>query len=99
MRFDSSRDGKLGRWEFTQAWYYLGLKGTENEITSAFNSVDSDNSGLVDLNEFISAIRTEKLMALNLKSVLDKMGVKYATDTNAFEAFKKAQARRPNYKS
>jgi len=35
-KFDEDRSGQLGQWEFQQAWFYLGLKGTENEIKEAY---------------------------------------------------------------
>merc|ERR1712187_1069049 len=50
-KFDEDNSGKLAQWEFTQAWFFLGLKGSEQEINDAFKSVDADRSGLVDINE------------------------------------------------
>ena len=35
-KFDEDNSGQLGQWEFTQAWFFLGLKGTEEEISEAF---------------------------------------------------------------
>ena len=64
-KFDSSGDGHLDQWEFKQAWFFLGLKGTQNEITSAFNNVDADNSGYVDLQEFIKTIKSEVTKCLS----------------------------------
>merc|ERR1712048_1030572 len=78
-KFDEDGSGEMGNWEFTQAWLFLGLKGTEEEIKDAFKSVDKNNSGLIDLNEFKTAIKAERLMELNLSQVLDKMGVNYRT--------------------
>ena len=31
-KFDQDNSGQLGQWEFTQAWFFLGLKGTKEEI-------------------------------------------------------------------
>merc|ERR1712048_1404091 len=65
-RFDSSRDQKLDKWEFTQAWTFLGLKGTEAEVSQAFINVDTNNSNSIDLEEFITAIMDERMVELSL---------------------------------
>merc|ERR1719204_1459240 len=93
-KFETTGDGKLGSWEFGQAWTFLGLKGSESEVNDAFDKVDADKSGLIDFNEFKTAIRSERLMELNLASVLNKLGVNYATSEQRYAAFKKAQDRR-----
>ena len=36
----------------------------------------TNTSGLIDLEEFITAIRSKRIVELNLKSVFDKLGVK-----------------------
>merc|ERR1712187_886840 len=95
QQFNKDNSGEMGTWEFTQAWLFLGLKGSEEEINDAFISVDKNNSGLIDLDEFKTAIKSERLMELNLKSVFDKLGIKYATDEQRYKAFKeKAMKRR-----
>merc|ERR1711881_201472 len=76
-KFDGDRDGKLNQWDFKQAWVFLGLKGSESELEEAFNEVDEDHSGFVDLSEFMKTIRSNRLTELNLARVLDKMGVEY----------------------
>merc|ERR1711879_506390 len=76
-KFDEDNSGQLGQWEFTQAWFYLGLKGTSDEIDDAFKAVDTNNSGLVDLQEFQKAIKDERLLELNLGQFLNKLGVNY----------------------
>eukprot|EP00494_Astrolonche_serrata_P030052 UN30319 len=38
-KFDKDKSGQLGVWEFTQAWMFLGLKGSEDEIQDSFNTV------------------------------------------------------------
>jgi Ca2+-binding EF-hand superfamily protein len=93
-KFDTSKDGKLGEWEFTQAWFFLGLKGSEDEIAEAFKSVDADNSGLVDLSEFKKAIKSERLTELNLGHLLEKMGVQLHNIDGKFDAFKATETRR-----
>jgi Ca2+-binding EF-hand superfamily protein len=93
-KFDEDRDGQLGQWEFQQAWFFLGLKGTEDEIVEAFQGVDTNNSGLVDLQEFQKAIKGERLLELNLGQVLNKLGVNYQTNADHYEAYQNAQRRR-----
>ena len=93
-KFDKDGSGEMGTWEFTQAWLFLGLKGSEDEIQDAFNGVDKNNSGLIDLDEFVTAIKSERLLELNLTRVFDKLGVKYATSAEKYEAFKQKAARR-----
>merc|ERR1712176_35312 len=38
-KFDEDNSGQLGQWEFMQAWFFLGLKGTEEEIHDAFKVI------------------------------------------------------------
>merc|ERR1712048_730362 len=66
-KFDKDGSGEMGQWEFTQAWIFLGLKGSEDEINDSFKSVDRNHSGLIDLDEFKNAIKSDRLMELNLK--------------------------------
>jgi Ca2+-binding EF-hand superfamily protein len=93
-KFDKDSSGLLGQWEFNQAWFSLGLKGSEAELKDAFDSVDTNKSGEVDLEEFIQAVKSERMAEFSLQKVLDTMGVKYATAEQRYEAFKKATARR-----
>ncbi len=39
-KFDEDGSGQLGEWEFQQAWFFLGLKGSEEEIKEAFCLID-----------------------------------------------------------
>ena len=55
-KFDEDGSGELGQWEFQQAWFFLGLKGTEDEIKDAFIGVDTNGSGVIDPEEFMKAI-------------------------------------------
>ena len=93
-KFDEDRSGQLGQWEFQQAWFYLGLKGTEEEVKRAFADVDADNSGMVDLNEFITTIKSARMSELSLNHVLKKMGVHFDESQAAYEAYKKKAQRR-----
>jgi hypothetical protein len=84
----------LGAWEFQQAWFFLGLKGDEDEIKDAFKSVDTNSSGLVDINEFKKAIKGERMLELSLTTVLSKMGVEVGNTESRFRAFKDTEKRR-----
>eukprot|EP00492_Amphilonche_elongata_P002514 TRINITY_DN276_c0_g2_i1.p1 TRINITY_DN276_c0_g2~~TRINITY_DN276_c0_g2_i1.p1 ORF type:complete len:300 (-),score=75.41 TRINITY_DN276_c0_g2_i1:224-1123(-) len=93
-KFDVDRSGQLGQWEFTQAWVFLGLKGTEAEINDSFKSVDVNSSGLVDLNEFLTAIKGSRMAELSLANVLSKMGVQLNNLDGQFDNFKATEKRR-----
>eukprot|EP00492_Amphilonche_elongata_P002336 TRINITY_DN2594_c0_g1_i1.p1 TRINITY_DN2594_c0_g1~~TRINITY_DN2594_c0_g1_i1.p1 ORF type:complete len:305 (+),score=98.53 TRINITY_DN2594_c0_g1_i1:158-1072(+) len=93
-KFDKDSSGELGEWEFTQAWVFLGLKGSEDEIKESFKSVDTNKSGLIDLKEFQTAIKNDRLLELNLGQFLNKIGVNYQTNADAYAAFATAQKRR-----
>ena len=43
-KFDKDGSGQLGNWEFMQAWIYLGLKGSEDEIQKAFVKVGNSST-------------------------------------------------------
>merc|ERR1712062_103583 len=93
-KFDEDNSGQLGQWEFMQAWFFLGLKGSEDEINDAFKSVDTNNSGLVDIDEFKTAIKGERMMELNLGHLLTKMGVQLNNIDGKFDAFQATEKRR-----
>ena len=93
-RFDEDNSGQLGKWEFVQAWMFLGLKGNESEIHNSFDEVDADSSGLVSLNEFTTAIRSSRLTELSLSTVLQKMGVQLNNMDGQYESFKAQASRR-----
>ena len=81
-------------WEFKQAWTFLGLKGSEREVAEAFTSVDKNNSGLIDIDEFKNTIKNERMAELLLTTVLEKMGVNLANANGQFDAFKATAQRR-----
>ena len=56
-KFGKDGSNELEFPEFQQAWEFLGLQGTDDEVRAAFASVDKDNSGVVDRQEFCDAIR------------------------------------------
>ena len=93
-KFDEDNSGQLQRWEFTQAWFFLGLKGSEEEINKAFRDVDTNRSGEVDLGEFMRAIKSERMEELNLKHVLGKMGVQLNNLDGQYDRFKATEQRR-----
>jgi Ca2+-binding EF-hand superfamily protein len=71
--FDKDKSGEMGIGEFTQAWGFLGLKGTPEEINDAFKQVDVDNSGVVSFKEFAQAIKSNRLSEMSVSVVLRKM--------------------------
>jgi Ca2+-binding EF-hand superfamily protein len=93
-KFDEDRSGELGQWEFTQAWIFLGLKGSEGEINDAYKGVDTNNSGLIDIDEFKTAIKGERMAELSLMSVLTKMGVQLKNIDGEYDRFKATMDRR-----
>jgi Ca2+-binding EF-hand superfamily protein len=94
QKFDEDNSGHLGGWEFAQAWMYLGLKGSEEEVSQAFKSVDNDGSGMISLSEFITAIKNSRLVELSLNKVLQKMGVNIMNTQGQYEKFRAATQRR-----
>ena len=70
------------------------MKGSEEEINETFKSVDTDQSGIVDLNEFKKAIKGERMAELNLKHVLSKMGVQLNNLDGQYDRFKATEQRR-----
>ena len=56
-KFDNDGSGKLEEPEFHEAWAFLGLKGKSREISRAFKEVDVDHSGLIEIDEFMRAIK------------------------------------------
>lgn len=93
-KFDYTGDGRLSFKEFSEAWRDLGLKGSGEELRDAFNVVDTDKSGLVDVHEFKTAIKDNRLTELNMNVLLDAMGVQLGSIADRFGAFSATQARR-----
>merc|ERR1712048_783462 len=46
--------------EYVEAWTFLDQPGTREDIKKAFDSVDVDNSGVVDWGEFVFSIMGAK---------------------------------------
>merc|ERR1712079_225687 len=93
-KFDEDNSGQLGAWEFQQAWFFLGLKGDENEIKDAYAKVNTNAGDQIDIEEFMTAIKGERMVELNLKNVLTKMGVELQSKESMYEAFKATERRR-----
>ena len=63
-KFDVDNSGELEVKEFIESLRFLGFKGSDGEITNAFNDVDANRSGKIDKFEFAQAIKnncTEEL--------------------------------------
>lgn len=93
-KFDYSRDGRLGFNEFSKAWTDLGLKASPEELREAFDSVDTNSSGFVDRSEFISAVKESRLPELNLKVVMESIGVHLTSLMDKWNSFSATQRRR-----
>jgi Ca2+-binding EF-hand superfamily protein len=72
-KFDKDGSGRLESPEFIKAWNFLGLKGGDDEIMKAFKSVDTDNSGLIDVVEFMDAVKGSRSSELSLTVLLSQM--------------------------
>jgi TPP-dependent 2-oxoacid decarboxylase len=70
------------------------LKGSDEEIAEAYEGVDTDGSGVIDIEEFKTAIKGERMVELNLRNVLGKMGVQLNNMGGQYEAFKATEQRR-----
>jgi Ca2+-binding EF-hand superfamily protein len=64
QKFDKDGSGQLERPEFHQAWEFLGLEGSVDQMNRAFDGGDVDRSGIVDRREFCEAIRGNRLAEL-----------------------------------
>ena len=51
-------------------------------------------SGLIDIDEFMTAIKSERLAELNLRTVLKKLGVHMETVEDRYAKFKNSNVRR-----
>ena len=72
-KFDADRSGQLEYDEFKQAFFDLGLNGTEKEIQEAFKKVDADGSGFVDRVEFTNAVKSSRMAELSLNVLISQM--------------------------
>merc|ERR1712025_703398 len=72
-KFDTDKSKRLEKPEFLEAWRFLGLKGDEHEILTAFDQVDIDSSGFIDRDEFVNAIKSSRSTELSLSVLLEQM--------------------------
>merc|ERR1712156_125047 len=72
-KFDKDGSNAMELREFNQAWEFLGLQGSPEEIKAAFSSVDKDNSGVVDRLEFCEAVKGSRMAELSLSVLLTQM--------------------------
>lgn len=79
---DTPTDGSLDLRQFVAARRAVGYNGTDEELESQFRSVDADQSGAVDINEFIVSDmgkKAAKVGSLGYVKILNKL-VGTATD-------------------
>merc|ERR1719210_1587119 len=78
--------------EFGQAWEFLGLQGSPEEIKAAFQSVDKDGSGVVDRVEFCEAVKGSRMAELSLSVLLTQMDGHLEGMDDFFADYKKKKA-------
>jgi len=100
-KYDKNGNGTLSYNEFKETWEYMGLGGDEYEIRDAFSNVDTDRSGVVEFNEFSSAIKDSRLSELGIKAILGSLGVeldvvmeKFAANKGSFDSMQSTMRRR-----
>jgi Ca2+-binding EF-hand superfamily protein len=58
--FDKDGNAELGWKEYLEAWRFLDQPGTDSDVKRAFDAVDINGSGLVEMDEFMFSIMGEK---------------------------------------
>merc|ERR1712156_114808 len=100
-KYDRNGNGTLSYREFKDAWEYMNLGGGDAEVKAAFSSVDVDYSGVVEYNEFASAIKESRLSELGIQAVMGSIGVeldsilaKFKSNKGDFDAMRATMRRR-----
>eukprot|EP00492_Amphilonche_elongata_P002110 TRINITY_DN2396_c0_g1_i1.p1 TRINITY_DN2396_c0_g1~~TRINITY_DN2396_c0_g1_i1.p1 ORF type:complete len:195 (-),score=42.39 TRINITY_DN2396_c0_g1_i1:71-655(-) len=58
--FDRDGNAELGWKEYLEAWRFLDQPGTDSDVKRAFDAVDINGSGLVEIDEFMFSIMGDK---------------------------------------
>jgi len=88
-KYDKDGSGQLEYPEFQSAFEDLGLHGSENELRESFAQVDTDNSGLVDKNEFVTAIKNSRAAELSMTVIISQLDGKLDGMENIFADYKR----------
>ena len=77
--------------EFHAAWKLLGLKGSATEVDRAFYQVDSNNSGRIDIDEFVNAVKNNRAAELSMSLIFEQMDGELEGLEGIFDEYKKKQ--------
>jgi len=72
-KFDRNGSGELNLMEYKKAWKFLNKPGTDEDMTNAFKSVDIDNSGYIEWDEFIFSLQGEDAQKYGLLADMEVM--------------------------
>ena len=72
----------------------LGSSSAWRDLKTKSEKVDTNKSGQVDINEFKTAIKSERMMELNMGSLFSKLGIEVASKEDRFRAFEATMRRR-----
>ena len=73
-----------------KAWEFLGLKGSQDEISRGCDGVDTDGSGKISQTEFVTAIRESRSTELSLTVLLSQMDGHLEGMDGFFEKYKRS---------
>lgn len=72
-KFDRNGSGELNLVEYKKAWKFLGKPGSEEDMDNAFTSVDIDNSGFIEWDEFVFSLQGEEAQKYGLLADMEVM--------------------------
>jgi len=72
-RFDRNGSGELNLEEYQKAWRFLGRAGSDADITKAFKTVDIDNSGFIEFEEFVFSLMGDEAQKYGLLADMEFM--------------------------